>query len=99
VTEGAETVEVAIANARPIHEFDAELEGALRRADELGLVDFQQLVEQFQVRHRGFAHADGADLFGFDQPDREGAREQLGQGGRGHPACGATADDHDVADR
>src|SRR6185437_11384906 len=95
--DAAETVHVAVADARPVEELDAELEGALGLLDELDLVDFQDLVEQLQVRHRGFADADRADLFRFHQADRIAALQHLAKGGGGHPAGGAATDDHDVA--
>src|SRR5690242_15521012 len=97
MADRAEAVHIAVADARPVHELDAELEGAARLAHELRFVYFENLVEQLEVRHRGFAHADGADLLGFDQPDRDVRAQNLGQRGGGHPACGAAADDHDAA--
>ena len=53
---------VAMADARPVLEFDAQLEGALRGPQEIVFVDPERLIEQADGRNRGFAHADGADL-------------------------------------
>ena len=93
----AEGVVVAMAGSQPIDEFDAELEGALGLADEIVFVEAERAVEQADLRDGGLAHADDADLVGFDQADRYAAPEQLGQRRAGHPARGATAHDHDAA--
>src|SRR3954471_14007943 len=57
----AERMEVALADRAPIHEFDAELERALGRADEIILVDAEHLIEGDQWRDRRLADADRAD--------------------------------------
>ena len=67
----AERVDVALADARPVDELDAELVGGVGRADEIGLVDAEQRVEQHDLRDGRFADADGADLVRFDQFDRQ----------------------------
>ena len=54
---------------RPVHELDAELERGLGLRHQLALVDADAAVEEADVRQRGFAHADDADLAGFDQAD------------------------------
>jgi hypothetical protein len=94
----AEAVDVAVAAASPIHEFDAELERAHRLADEVVFVQVQRLVVEFDHRDRGFAHADGADFLGFHQPDRIGSVQHFRQRRGGHPAGGAAAHDHNFRD-
>src|SRR3984893_11414910 len=89
-------MDVAIAYPAPIDELDAEFERPLRLLDEFNFVDFQDLIEQLEVRHRGFAHAHGADLLGFDQAYRMTGAQHLRQGGGGHPARCAAADDDNV---
>jgi hypothetical protein len=90
-----ERMEVDVALACPIPEFDAELERRLRGFHEGRFVEAQHAIEAENVGDRRFADADGADLVRFDQRDRdlprvEHARER---GGR-HPACRtATGDD------
>src|SRR5690606_31260573 len=64
-----ERMEIAIALAAPVLEGNAELEARSRSADEVALVDAQQLVEGTRSRNGGFAHPDGADLVGFDEHD------------------------------
>ena len=54
----AEAVHVRVACASPVDELDAELERALRPADEIRLVDAQQVVEGLDVRDRRLADAD-----------------------------------------
>src|SRR5690606_15712197 len=63
----AEGVDVAIAEARPILELDAELERRLRRANELELVEAEQRMEAANRGDRRFADADGADVLGLDE--------------------------------
>ena len=99
VADGAEAVDVAVADAAPVDELDAELERAAHGAHELHLVDLQRVVEGAQMRHGRFAHADRADVLGFHQPDRTpGNSQRARQRGRGHPAGGAAAHDDDVAE-
>src|ERR1700738_5005206 len=98
MADGAEAMDVAIAGTAPVHELDAELEGAAHLADELDLIDLQHAVEQLQVRYGGFAHADGADLLGFDEPNGAFAPQHFRQGGGRHPPRGTAADDEDTAE-
>ena len=63
--EQPEIVEVVVAEATPVDELDAELEGGIRLANELVLVDAEQLVEEDDRRNRGLADADSADFFGL----------------------------------
>src|SRR3546814_8795341 len=55
VAEAAEGMDIAVAGASPVHKFDAELEGAARRAEEIILVDIEHAVEvqdRRRSRHR-----------------------------------------------
>ncbi|PAV70131.1 hypothetical protein WR25_17275 [Diploscapter pachys] len=97
--EGAERMDVAIADRAPVAKFDAELERACGRREELVFVDPQHPVEIQQRRDGRFADADRTDLFRFDQRDaRIAGVEQARERGGGHPAGGAAADDDDTAD-
>src|SRR5258706_90073 len=96
VADGAEAVNVAVSDTRPVDELDAQLEGALSLPDEIGLVDLEHLVEQLQMRHGGFAHAHCADLLGFDQLYRTVLAQELGKGGGGHPARRTATNNHDI---
>src|SRR6185437_9509411 len=98
VAQAAETMEIAVADARPVDELDAELEGATGLLDEADIVDAEQVVEQFQMWHGGLAHADRADLFRFHQTDRAVPAQDPRQAGRGHPAGRAAADDDNLLD-
>ncbi len=62
-------MDVAVADARPVDEFDAELERGLGLRHELALVDADALVEEADVRQRGLADADDADLARLDELD------------------------------
>src|SRR3546814_1188497 len=57
----AERVHVAMLVAEPVFEFDPELEGAVRRAHEMILVDPECDEIEPQLRNRRFNDADGAD--------------------------------------
>ncbi len=96
-TEG---MDVAVADAGPVHELDAQLVGRIGRADEVVLIQAQHLIEQNQLRDGRFANTDGADLLRFDEFDLEARQlsKDLRERGRGHPAGGASTDDHDLAD-
>jgi hypothetical protein len=55
-------VHVALAQAAPVHELDAELEAALGLAHEVRFVDADHLVEALDHRDGRLADADDADL-------------------------------------
>src|SRR3546814_11372196 len=87
---------VAVTRAPPIHKFDAEFEGGLRRLHKLGFVEPEEVVEILHLRQRRFANAAAADLFGFDEADAEARGVELGGTGRGAPPPrGPAADAHD----
>src|SRR3546814_5931647 len=95
--EIAEGMEVAVVRAAPALEFDAELDRAVRRAEEFGGIEAQVAVEFVDRRHGRFADADGSDRPGFDGGDavrlpRESAAERRGA----HPARGAAVNDDDA---
>jgi hypothetical protein len=96
VAEVAEGVEVVLAHLQPVAEADTQLVGAVRGAQELALVDADQLVVVTDGREGGFAHTDDADVLGLDHLDG-GAALQSGDQRRGHhPAGAATAHDNDA---
>jgi hypothetical protein len=95
VVEIAKGVEEALALGAPVTKLDAELEGAIGGAQELGLVNADPLVIFTQHGKGGLAHADDADLFRFDQFDRA-ARQRGDQPNGSHPAGRAAADDDDA---
>ena len=96
--EHAKRMQITIADPCPVIEADAELEGRLRTANEIVLVDAEQAVEGENLRNGCLAYADRADLLGFDQRDAAVRLTQhLGQRGRGHPARGAAPHDDDAA--
>src|SRR3546814_14534618 len=67
--EIAEGMKMAVVRAAPALEFDAELDRAVRRAEEFGGIEAQVAVEFVDRRHGRFADADGSDRLGFDQDD------------------------------
>ena len=72
-----ERVNVRRARESPIDELDAEFEGGLRPAHDLGFVDAHDIVEILHVREGRFAHPDDADVVGFDEAHRAAiARQQ-----------------------
>src|SRR3546814_8797471 len=96
----AEGMKMAVVRAAPALEFDAELDRAVRRAEEFGGIEAQVAVEFVDRRHGRFADADGSDRLGFDEDDavrlpRESAAERRGS----HPARGAAANDDDEIGR
>ena len=92
----AERVEVAMLEAGPVHELDADLKRAPGAPHEGIFVDAQGLIEGFDRRYRGFANAHGPDLLRFNECDRTLAPKGMAQGRRGHPAGGAAADDDEA---
>src|SRR5690349_2156331 len=98
VADGAEAVDVALADAAPIHELDTELERAAYGAHEFDLVDLQRGVERTQVRNGGFTDSHGADVIGLDERDGTAvALERMRERGGGHPSCRAAAHDDNVS--
>jgi hypothetical protein len=96
----AERVHVAVADAPPVVEVDAQLEGGARLAHELVLVEPEQLVHLDDRRDRRLADPDRADFGRFDQVSLEPALfERLGDRRGRHPAGGPAADDRDLPDR
>ncbi len=94
LADRAEGMHVGVAAFVPVGELDAELEGAVRVAQEVVFVEAQHLVEQVDGRNGRLAHADDADLIRFHHGDREARPEYLGKRGGAHPARGAATDDH-----
>ena len=97
--EEAERVEVAMPLAAPAGELDAQLDRAVRGAQERIGVEPEVSVELQDRGHRRLADADGPDLLRFDQlDDVRLAVQRAGEGGGGHPPGAAAADDHDASD-
>src|SRR3546814_14076681 len=80
-----EAVEITGADILPVVEQYAELEGRLRRAHEIGLVDAEQPVVIDERRDRAFADADGSDRLGFDQSDLNPRPQRARDRRRTHP--------------
>src|SRR6185312_6460272 len=96
----AEGMQVPASRAVPVDELDAELEGSLRVAEEIVLVDLEQTVERPDGRDRRLSHPDGADLVGLDQRHGDPAvLYHARQSRRGHPPRSSAAHDHDFPDR
>src|SRR6185503_16844803 len=94
----AEGMQVAVPEARPVHELDAELERALGLADEIVLVEAEHRVEGVDGRNGGLAHADAAYLLGLYQTDAARTRTKRARKcRRRHPAGRTAADDDDLA--
>src|SRR6266542_2947921 len=91
--EGAKGMNVAIADAAPILEVDAELEGRASRRHEVGFIDSETLIEAADVRQRRFADSDDPDLLRLDEMNRAAGGQECAQPGGGHPAGGPAADD------
>src|SRR5689334_13841291 len=92
----AEGMVIAVADGAPVHELDAEFEGAARTRQQLVFVYTQPLVELADGRNRGLSNANRADLVGFDQHDLlDLATQNPAKPGRGHPSRGAAAHDRD----
>ncbi len=88
-------MDIAVALAPPVHEFDTELEARLRGLHELDFVEPEEVVEILHLRQCRFADTDGPDLFGFDEADAETCPIELRRARRGaHPAGGPAANDH-----
>jgi hypothetical protein len=88
---------------RPVDEANAQLEGPVGPADELGLVDPDILQRDLQILNGRFADADGGDIGRLDQSDLNPSFpgvlvEARIEGQRGQPAGGAAAHDGDALD-
>ena len=98
--EVAERMDVAVAYPPPIAKLDAQLERRLGRLHQFGLADVQRGVEGADMRERRLTDTDDADLFGFDEPNRNGKALELVGKRRGRHPTGRAAPDHDhAADR
>src|SRR5438132_3145353 len=87
-----------MAEPLPIDELDPELEGRLRLADELVLIDAKNTIECPDRRNGRFSDAHNSDFLGFDENDL--AWLVLGRDTQccgGHPAGRSAADDHDFS--
>src|ERR1700730_12187673 len=89
---------VGMADACPVLELDAQLEGGSGLADQVVFIDAERADEFHDGRDCRLAHPDDADLIRFDQtyPAVEVLQEFRHGGGR-HPAGGASPDDGDAA--
>src|SRR5688500_607147 len=99
LADSSEAMDVTIADIAPVDELDSELERTLRGANEVVLVDLEQLIEGPDVRDRRLSDTDGPDFVGLDEHDAITASQDFRQCGRAHPAGRASADDHDVLDQ
>jgi hypothetical protein len=89
-------MEVAVSQAAPVNEVDAELEGGLRPGHELTLIDSDALIEKADVRQCGFAHSHNPDLARLDELNLDLARLEYGREcGGGHPTGRTAANDYD----
>jgi hypothetical protein len=60
-------MDVAVTDARPVHELDAELERGLGPGHELRFVDADAPIEIADVRQRGLADPDDANVTRLDE--------------------------------
>src|ERR1700681_2734016 len=98
-TKCPEWVNVAIALPVPIAKLYPQFERCPRLAHELRLVDSEHVVEDLDMRQRGLADADNADLVGFNEGNGVVFCSQLtADAGRTHPP-GRTAAHNDDAER
>ncbi|EGF91605.1 hypothetical protein ABI_30220 [Asticcacaulis biprosthecium C19] len=97
--DGAERVEIGMSHPAPVDELDTQLETGIGLADELILVEAEQVIVHPDHRDGGFTDPDRADLFRFDQGDGVVLRTQDAReaGGR-HPAGRTATDNDDVSD-
>jgi hypothetical protein len=95
--ESAEGVPVRTSEARPVGEFDAQLESGLRVPDEIRFIDVEEPQQVDDGRYGGLTDADGTYIWGFDDgDDAAGSRQGARQNTCGHPAGGAASDDCDA---
>src|SRR3569833_4039400 len=93
----AEGMDVAIAQAAPVHELDSEFVSALGRAHKLVLIELQQGIEVQELGDGRFAHPDCAEFLGLNQLDMQaGGAEHFCEGGCSHPAGRSDDDKNDL---
>ena len=92
-------MDVAVAVVQPVAEFDAELEGAVGAADELGLVEAEPVDPIVELGDGRLADPNGSDLVGFDQGDRSDIPQEGREDRRGQPPGRSAAGNDDVVRR
>jgi hypothetical protein len=99
LADDAEAMEIALALAPPVPELDAQLERPLRLAQEVVLVEAEQLVELLDGGDGRLAHPDRADRLGLDEDDLVQPLEQARAQRRRHPSGRPAAGDQYLLER
>ena len=67
----SEGVNIGLALAAPINEFDAEFEGAIGGFQKFCFINTKHSVEIDHVRDGGFAHTHGSNFIRLDESDSD----------------------------
>src|ERR1700704_4218993 len=93
----AERVNVAITRPIPVAKLYPQFERCPRRAHELRFVDTEHVVENLDMRQRGFTDADSSNLIGFDERNAVVfCPKSTPDGGGAHPPSRAAANNDDA---
>ena len=60
-------VDIAVTDACPVPELDAQLVRRIGCPDEVAFIDLEKCIEQVDLRYCGLANSDSADLVRFDE--------------------------------